>query len=392
MTSYRILCYAVIVLLQKINYHFFRSASGNLPAKTHQRNPQEDSALNLDMLRSYLQNYNDHELFYKRMYEARKSDAAIRRFIESLEPAEVRRKKLIVPEFPDTVPSSFLDEEYFSEEKPRTVILEKHNRFTPLFFHSHAFFELVFVISGTCEHHIGNQTVLLSEGDLCLISPSVYHSIGVFSDSIVLDILIRKNTLEKIFYNLIRDQDILSTFFLNSLYTKGYSAYITFHTEGDREIEHMLGEMYMEQLQQDNFFDEIISSMMAIFLVKIVRKYKKTMELSDRNLGNNLTISIMRYVHSHYSTGSLAELASEMGYSIPYCSELVKKLTGFGFSRLLGETRIRQAEYLLQTSHLSISDVSAAVGYENPENFIRAFKKTKNMTPSQYRELSRRFL
>ncbi len=77
---------------------------------------------------------------------------------------------------------------------------------------------------------------------------------------------------------------------------------------------------------------------------------------------------------------------------MPYCSDLVKKMTSFGFSRLLGETRLRQAEYLLRSSQLSVAGISAAVGYENPENFIRAFKKAENMTPSQFRAFRRKFL
>ncbi|HIS30396.1 MAG TPA: AraC family transcriptional regulator [Candidatus Limivivens intestinipullorum] len=48
--------------------------------------------------------------------------------------------------------------------------------------------------------------------------------------------------------------------------------------------------------------------------------------------------------------------------SVPYCSKYIKETTSY-----------------------SVQHISSLLGYENPENFIRAFKKEYGVSPSQFR-------
>lgn len=70
---------------------------------------------------------------------------------------------------------------------------------------------------------------------------------------------------------------------------------------------------------------------------------------------------------------------------IPYCSKYIKKCTGSTFSQLLKKVRFQKATELLINSNLNIRSISDTLGYENPENFIRAFKKEYHLSPTQYR-------
>ena len=46
---------------------------------------------------------------------------------------------------------------------------------------------------------------------------------------------------------------------------------------------------------------------------------------------------------------------------------------------------IRKTERLLINTQKSVADISEILGYENPETFIRAFKKELHITPAKYR-------
>ena len=46
---------------------------------------------------------------------------------------------------------------------------------------------------------------------------------------------------------------------------------------------------------------------------------------------------------------------------------------------------MNHATALLKNTNRSIVEIGEDVGYENPESFIRAFKKMYEMTPSAYR-------
>ena len=62
--------------------------------------------------------------------------------------------------------------------------------------------------------------------------------------------------------------------------------------------------------------------------------------------------------------------------------ELNSRLTNF-----VNNKRIEHAIYLLNTTKLPIQDIAVQCGITDVNYFTKLFKKIKNMTPSQYREM-----
>lgn len=71
---------------------------------------------------------------------------------------------------------------------------------------------------------------------------------------------------------------------------------------------------------------------------------------------------------------------------------LARKLqaNGSSFQLLLENARRRDAHALIESGNLELQAVSARLGYLNPANFTRAFRKWTGQSPSQYRERLRR--
>ena len=65
---------------------------------------------------------------------------------------------------------------------------------------------------------------------------------------------------------------------------------------------------------------------------------------------------------------------------------MIKKSTGFNFKELLQRKRLNKSVELLCDTKLPISDIIAAVGYENNSYFHRVFKERYHMTPRVFRE------
>ena len=57
-------------------------------------------------------------------------------------------------------------------------------------------------------------------------------------------------------------------------------------------------------------------------------------------------------------------------------------------SEVITNIRIDAACKMLETSSLSLKEISDKCGYANQYYFSTTFKKKKNMTPSAYRDLS----
>lgn len=85
------------------------------------------------------------------------------------------------------------------------------------------------------------------------------------------------------------------------------------------------------------------------------------------------------------STFGLSTISEVLGISGSYLSRLFKKRTGQNFIDHLLETRISHAKFLLETSSLSIAEISQKSGFSESTYFTQVFKKNVGLTPSQYR-------
>lgn len=96
---------------------------------------------------------------------------------------------------------------------------------------------------------------------------------------------------------------------------------------------------------------------------------------------------VKRYVDAHYLDKdlSLESLAASFGLNKEYLSRGWKAKFDVLFSDYLSSLKMAKARELLRTSSLSIAKIGASVGYEDPANFYRAFKKFYGIKPGEIR-------
>lgn len=332
--------------------------------------------------------YNDDELFYREYHQCRNNPELLQSLISRTGTEEIYRRGLLVAEVNDTFLTPFeMGEEIFQEKETQNICLSKHNRYTPEFLHSHTFFEMIYVLSGSFRHTISGKSVIMPEGTFCIIAPHVYHSIGVFDDSIVLNILIKTSTLEELYTTLLKSNNPISSFLLNCTFSQKYDSFLQFYSEKDSDLQRLILSMYQEQCDSDSYSEEIINHLMSIFLYRLVRSNCIRTELSETQIQKNETAGIYRYFLNHYQDASLEELAVLLGYTPNYCSAYIKKTTGFTFTQLRKMALFRKAKELLNHTALNISHISECLGYRDSESFIRAFQKEFGVSPAQFRKL-----
>ncbi|MCA9405479.1 MAG: DNA-binding response regulator [Candidatus Omnitrophica bacterium] len=95
---------------------------------------------------------------------------------------------------------------------------------------------------------------------------------------------------------------------------------------------------------------------------------------------------IKKFVRRNYSQSTLDHIAEEMSLSTKYISRLFNKQNETSFRRYKLNVKIDIAKALLKNSGLMVYEVSNQLGYQNPESFMRIFKRETGLTPSSYRE------
>ncbi len=82
---------------------------------------------------------------------------------------------------------------------------------------------------------------------------------------------------------------------------------------------------------------------------------------------------------------SVRTVSASVNLSPRRLGQLFRKETGMSPSRFLKTLRMERAEYLLQTSFLSVKEVTFQSGMTDVSHFVRDFKKRHRMTPTEFR-------
>lgn len=104
-------------------------------------------------------------------------------------------------------------------------------------------------------------------------------------------------------------------------------------------------------------------------------------------IANSISEAVKMYISRNFSKSvSMAVIANGMDLSYAYFSKIFRDETGVTFSHFLMEYRMREAEAKLKNSDITVREIAASVGYNNPKHFTRAFKNYFGVSPKLYRQ------
>lgn len=119
--------------------------------------------------------------------------------------------------------------------------------------------------------------------------------------------------------------------------------------------------------------------------IKAHLKEKDGVFASHRDQGDHVC-RIRRFIERNFSDASLGFIAGEMCLSPKYLSRMFNKLSGTSFRDYKVKVKIELAQNLLKKTSFSVTKISYDLGYQNPESFMRIFKRLTKYTPTEYRQ------
>lgn len=99
-------------------------------------------------------------------------------------------------------------------------------------------------------------------------------------------------------------------------------------------------------------------------------------------------IETMEFMAEHVNMPiKLKDLAAHSGHSVSYFSKLFKQRTGQSPQNYFIQLKVEKACQLLDQTDMSIIEIAAQVGYDDPYYFSRLFKKIQGQSPAYYRKM-----
>lgn len=220
--------------------------------------------------------------------------------------------------------------------------------------HHHPFCKILYCIKGRGTLHIPRNVVAFQKNDIICIPKGMDHQLRL------------ENECENIFIAI--DDFIQSHEYQYKLKDTSY-----------RDIRPIFLQIYRQySMKQRNWYG-IVKSLLDVLRQYIIANYLEEGE-------NPYVASFKRLLLSNISTidFNLNDAMDTVPFSRDYFRKLFKQETGVTPLEYLTDLRIEHAKGLLSSSSLTVRQVAAMVGYNDPYYFSRIFKKATGKSPSQW--------
>ncbi|GEM_PF-191498 len=281
--------------------------------------------------------------------------------------------------------------------------------------HTHDFIELTYVAEGSGVHYIGEQNLRVAQGDVFFIPIGVPHVFRPAAPGRGRELIVY-NCLFPTDYLLGLERRFPDAAELLAGFREAGRTWLRLRDPG--EFRGWFKELYREYAARRPGCETVMTTLVVRMLVELHRRMvealpdsrelsaaedepvpettKKTrlssskaapsVDLSTRTPPPSIEQAIRRIEERYADRLTLAELALLAGLSERQFSRLFVRQTGMNFSAFVQNTRIEAACGLLLSSRMTISEISAAVGYGDLKFFHRLFKCKTGTTPLAYRQ------
>ena len=95
---------------------------------------------------------------------------------------------------------------------------------------------------------------------------------------------------------------------------------------------------------------------------------------------------IKRFVERNSTNVNLGFVANELCLSPKYVSRVFNRNSPLSYRAFKLQVKMDKAKALLTKTYKDVCEIAIELGYQNPESFMRIFKRMFQMTPTEYRK------
>lgn len=261
--------------------------------------------------------------------------------------------------------------------------IRKHTTCLVPYFHSHDFYEMIFVLQGECRQKIaGEQKELeLFPGDLCVLTPGMTHAMMPCSGEDIILKLIIPGPMMKYLADSMAAQYVTSeeNAFADCLKCKNRLYLFRSVPDTRFQLKELMLRLLHETYWGTSFRIPAIKSLLMLLLILLGRSGPEQTEC-------NLLQKISVYIRQHIADVNREEVAKQFGYSGRQLGRKIAQMSDGTFSNLLWKIRMEEAAALLNETEIPVEEIAEKVGYHGNAGFYKRFEEMFHMTPAAYRK------
>lgn len=268
-------------------------------------------------------------------------------------------------------------------ERGRNLTIRPHTRFIDFPEHSHDYVEMVYMCQGTTYHLVNGSPIELKQGELLMLGQNARQQIkAAGKDDIAVNFIVRPQFLAGVLDFVGEEESPLRRFVLDCLCGGNEVGYLYFKVADVLPVQNLIENLLWTLIRYTPNERGILQTTMGLLFAQLLG-YTDSLEFAYQE--QKAIVAVLGYIESHYSNGSLTEIADMIPYDFTALSRLIKKETGKTYTELVQEKRLSQAAWMLTNTNSKVNDIALAVGYENISYFHRIFAARFGMSPRRYR-------
>lgn len=249
----------------------------------------------------------------------------------------------------------------------------------------HDFWEMVYVDRGRVRVKRDEEELVLSQGEIIFHKPNEFHSIRA-EDSSPNFFVVSFDTASaamKHFEGYHRVLDKTLAPFISSVIREAEATYEI--PKNDPDLTH-LSRKENAPVGGEQLIKTYLEQLLVLLLRGMTREAGTSIFPSKERLEGHLVVSMKKMIEERAADSfRVGELCSALGYSESYLCRLFREQTGETVAAYAVRVRIGRAKEMIRDGRYNFSQISDALGFDNPQYFSRVFKRVTHMTPSEFK-------
>ena len=256
--------------------------------------------------------------------------------------------------------------------------------------HWHTSIELLYFLQDEATVWIGSKYYKVAFGDLIIINAGEVHSVVVEKDTSPTHLVLK--VLPEFLYMPTNDSFEANYLLPFTIADFPQHRLIRKDDLDGSSVVSLMNEVYKEFHTRQYGYELLIQANISKIFLWILRYWQSQgmniNQLFHHNSNDYQRLKMLfKHVQNNYMEPiPLQEVADLCNMNPSYFSRYFKKITGKTFVEYVNYIRLTEAEKLLLTTDLNITQVAFKSGFSNASYFIKIFKKQNGISPNQMKK------
>ncbi len=280
----------------------------------------------------------------------------------------------------------------FSEDIREMFLIHKeiHNDGCSVRAHMHRHIEILYCFGGEYSMRINGSEYVFSGGDMVVVNAMEVHSIcSVKSGGGYICMRFKPELIYTTETSAIDMKYVLPFTLNNTDHTKVFKKSELLNTSVPQLVKEALDEFLNKEYGYEIAVRTSVTSLF-LWIIRYWNAHNETRIDDFVPMRNDMISCIEKalvYVNENYADDiKAADVAKICSLSYSYFTRMFKRYMKKSFSEYLCYVRITNAEKLLASTRMQITDIALSCGFSCSSYFIKQFREIKGVSPKKYRD------